>query len=75
MRKLKNFMKVNEMMLSMIITPLAITLMTLGFLVGFGKLLLWSVTTIIVLETIWWTLSVISLTMIFISYYYNRKFK
>lgn len=75
MRKLKNFMEVNEMMLSMIISPLAITLLILGYLVGFGKLLMWSVTTIIVLETIWWTLSVISLTMIFISYYYNRKIK
>lgn len=75
MRKLKNFMEVNEMMLSMIISPLAITLLILGYLVGFGKLLMWSVTTMIVLENIWWTLSVISLTMIFISYYYNRKFK
>lgn len=73
MRKIRNLMEVNEMALNILITPIALTLMVLGFLTGFGKILMWSAESILICETIWFMISVMGISMILISYFYNRN--
>lgn len=73
MRILSKIMEVNEKALNVLIMPMVLYLVIIGFISGFCRIMMWSSILLTFCNVVWWIISVIGIIIILISYIYNHK--